>query len=470
MTTSGRLKIAGTGGWNHFDVQVARTGDTDPLYKSQADIEGGYDETPYFTDTGTAVQFYARADAPKTSAGAAGARCELREVNPDGSDMGFDPFDGNTHYIKGKSKITAHPTDTTANIGVVVAQLHNGTTDRLAFRTQMVSSSLRLRFRVNGSSVNGTSSGSPEIVTAGAGNIVGVEFDWEIRVYGGNGTTCTVDFYINGAVWHTSTALVSTGSASWYFKTGCYNNFEAADVGATDFAQVELRSLEHWHTGWATVAAPFPTVVSTATSQVSSTNFSPTMPASIVAGRLLVVVASADNASLSNPTASGWTRKALASRSSGSATIVVFAKVAAGSDTCTISGFGTPAWTGHAYQVANWSGTLSEVTAAATAGAITTLDPPNLSAGSTKNWLWIAACGNSNDITTIPTNYTDGLENNQSSQGWLASARRELNASSENPGVFGGTQSVPCVATIAIPPAVPPAGNTSGGAFLQFFT
>lgn len=254
------LNIGPVGGRNHFMAQTAPTGGVDTVNYTQDDIAGGLNISPYFTlnGSGTAVQFYARADAPKTSGSASGARSELRETNPDGSYITFSPFDGGTHYIKGKSKITHHPTSGVdiANIGITLAQLHNGNSDRLTFRTQIVSSTMRLRYRVNGSSVSGGSPSSLEIVPAGQANIINVEFPWMMKIYGGNGTTCTAEFYVNNMAtpWHTSTALNSTGvtSEGWYFKAGNYNNFDTANVSATEYGQTELRDLEHWHTGWPT--------------------------------------------------------------------------------------------------------------------------------------------------------------------------------------------------------------------------
>lgn len=267
MATPGSiLNISTAPGRNHFSVQISRSGDADIITKTCGEIAAGYQEPTYFVPNGanTAVVFHAPADGPKTDNGS-GAREELREAGEDGSDNAFNPFDGNMHRFKGTSTITHHPTYTGTsmdNTGITLAQLHNGNEDRLTFRTQFVSGTLRLRYRENGTSVTGTSSGSLEIASGTADssgtniwNSSGTKsWQWEMQVYSGNGTTCTADFYINGSLWRRNTAFNNTDGVgtTWYFKAGCYNQFDATKVSSSEYGQVELKSIEHWHTGWAT--------------------------------------------------------------------------------------------------------------------------------------------------------------------------------------------------------------------------
>lgn len=101
------------------------------------------------------------------------------------------------------------------------------------------------------------------------------------------------------------------------------------------------------------------------------------------------------------------------------------------------------------------TGCYLELEAATANGMSVSPNPPSL----TPSWgaadmLWFAACGYDNDttksITTYPISYTNGRDENTYNCG-LATARRELNAASEDPGPFtlsGAEQWV--AATVAI--------------------
>ena len=275
MPTPGEiLNIGPNSGQMHFSVQVAEEGASVIDTYTQDDIAAGLDLDPYFTDNtaGDAVQMMAPADGPTTT-GSTFARCELRELDQAGNNITFDPYDGDEHILAGEIKITHHPTNAVNGIGIVLAQLHNGNRDRLAFRTQMVTpaNTLRLRYRENGAAVwqgTNTTSGNVEIVTAGAANIVNVWFRYKIHIHSGNGLSgtsgrCTADFYINDVLWRSNTSFFDTANdndpAGWYFKTGTYNQFTAAQVGTSEYGQVELRNLYQWHTGWPEPGATTPT-------------------------------------------------------------------------------------------------------------------------------------------------------------------------------------------------------------------
>lgn len=262
-TPASILNIGTTAGRNHFGGQFSRSGDASIITKTCAEIAAGYAEPTYFVPNagGTAVVFRAPADGPTTS-GSSFARAEVREAGEDGLNYAFDPMDGKVHYIKGTSAITHHATSGTDidGTGIVLAQLHNGTTDRVAFRTHYVNGTMRQRLRINGSTVTGSVGGSNEIASGTADatgsniwNPAGtILWPWMIKLYGGDGTNCTCEFWVNNALWHSTTDLVSTGSASWYFKAGCYLQYNTSNVAASEYGEVWLRGLEHWHTGWAT--------------------------------------------------------------------------------------------------------------------------------------------------------------------------------------------------------------------------
>jgi len=75
-------------------------------------------------------------------------------------------------------------------------------------------------------------------------------------------------------------------------------------------------------------------------------------------------------------------------------------------------------------------------------GADDNPDPPNLAPSwAGQEQLWIAACGYCDDggVTTYPTNYSDGrcdVSDVNIYEAGIATARRELDAASENPGTF----------------------------------
>jgi hypothetical protein len=244
-TPASILNIGTASGRNHFGVQIGRSGDATMLNVMPGAIQAGYAESPYFTPAAgnTAVQFWVPSDGPLSSPAAGGPRSELREYDQSGHEMGFNPFVG-THYLRGRTKITALGASQ-AGKGLIVAQLHNGSVDRVSIRTQFQTSNVRLRCRVNGSFV------APEWIsvpgdTDGSLGILGTEFEWMIKVVNGQLTVFFNDL-VNPII--TSSALTPTGGPTWYFKTGAYAQFdETTDPG--QHASVELRNLKHSHPGW----------------------------------------------------------------------------------------------------------------------------------------------------------------------------------------------------------------------------
>jgi hypothetical protein len=233
-TPAGILNIGTGTGQNHFALQMARSGDAAITTYSLADLAAGYSETPYFVPTADAarVQFWVQADAPTTS-GTSFPRSELREVNADGTNMGFDANTGE-HILEGRSTVTHVPD---ADPEVVFAQLHNGSTDRIAIRTQLVSGTTRGRVRVNGTSVH-------EFANP---YTVGTEVHWKIRLVNG-----AVEVYIGNMTTPAYTAAAgtlaaTTGVTTWYFKAGAYAQFDETTVAATEYTSVELRGLTTSH-------------------------------------------------------------------------------------------------------------------------------------------------------------------------------------------------------------------------------
>ncbi len=223
---------------NHFKLQVARTGDGAVLTKTLAELVAGYTESPYWytTSDGLRVHTEARLDAP-TTAGTLFSRCELRETDAAGADYSWDPTSGE-HVMEGTTTITSLPP---VKPDVVIAQIfHEGTTaDIASIRTQLVSGTIRLRFRFNGVSVT-----SPQMASPYA---TGTEFSWKLRVVGG---VVEVYWAFGGALPATpqiTTAAIPAGQC--YFKAGLYNqsNVAAGDAG-TAIGASELRALNVEHT------------------------------------------------------------------------------------------------------------------------------------------------------------------------------------------------------------------------------
>lgn len=245
---------------NIFDgatTKIVETGDlsTNVLYYSDNTVTGTYGSTgvsilpgsgPGNAPTAKAVQFRVRADAA-TTAGSTTPRSELREMLADGSEQAFDAMVGE-HTLRTKCRITHLPP---ADPEVIIAQLHNGVTgDRISIRTQLVSGNTRLLCRINGTEV------LPRFEES---YVLGTEFEVLIKVLDGG----VVNVHYNGAIAPTVTGqLVSTGSASWYFKCGAYAQFDETSAGSTtEFVTVEHRDLEVTHTGSRVSAGADATVV-----------------------------------------------------------------------------------------------------------------------------------------------------------------------------------------------------------------
>jgi hypothetical protein len=182
------------------------------------------------------------------------------------------------------------------------------------------------------------------------------------------------------------------------------------------------------------------------------------MPASIVAGRLLManIATRVNSPSIA---VSGWTALGIVVNGINS-TLATFVKTAAGSDTGSVTGSSGSQVSALTYQIDGWSGVLGNVGYAQVSA---TLDPPSLTMPAAADYLWLPAVGCLNLVpSAAPTNYSNLLTASNTPI-FLGSARRTLNASSEDPGAFTGSGTSPVAATIAVPP-VAAAASTS---FLQ---
>lgn len=224
-----------------------------------------------------------------------------------------------------------------------------------------------------------------------------------------------------------------------------------------------------------------PTEAST-TANPSSINI--TLPATVNADALLLIaVAAYDNStpdlagSGDNGEPSGWTLLETAHLSANWQRGWLLGRKADGTEggtSVTIDFDQGDNAVAHAYHVTDWSGTLGDVETARTTGGSSQSsnpNPPSLSpAAGADDYLWFAFAFGGNDdgaYVSAPTNYTGGVGtvtgagNNDGAQ--IMSARRELNASSEDPGTFEWDLNDHWAAiTAAIPPGT--AGGGGGAA------
>lgn len=188
-------------------------------------------------------------------------------------------------------------------------------------------------------------------------------------------------------------------------------------------------------------------IVSTATTSIdpSSTSHTVNLPASIVAGNLLVIECFENVASLT-VTASGWTN--IGSANSTSDGLVLLAKIATGAEGATVA-VTTSSSVRATYIARQISGNQNDVTTSEIAvgtgstAVSTTPDPPSLtpSWGSAEN-LWFAFAGWNSTSTTL-SSYPSGYSTSQLTKvgsglgaNSCASAAKLATASSDDPGTF----------------------------------
>lgn len=213
------------------------------------------------------------------------------------------------------------------------------------------------------------------------------------------------------------------------------------------------------------VASLTPTVFSTA-----ATSHLVDMPAVVNAGDQLIIAFSSDGSSTVTPP-SGFSQLHTTSNTN-LVRLGTYRKVADGTEGGTTVDVVTSASckaAAHTYRITSWHGTtIPEVGTAAT-GASVNPDPPTLSPSwGAEDTLWLALAGINALVTTsvYPTNYTDGTTSGTSSgnANTVISARRELNATSDDPSALTVSTNTEWVAqTLAIRPAAGGAAATDPG-------
>ena len=215
----------GTGGWWNLGVgKPSGHVDIDPNALKT------YVESPYYTmnPTGTAVQFQCPMNGGRTSTNTKYPRCELREYAT-GSTSTKASWNGTSgrHIMRGKTKITHYAP---IKCETVVAQIHDGSDDRLQIRAEASSATGAQTWRL---SLNGT-----EVDDLISGVALGQEVAWDIDV---NNGTLTVK--INNTTQYTgSSGLPSSGN---YFKVGQYSQQNSTDQAnpSSEYGSSELRDL-----------------------------------------------------------------------------------------------------------------------------------------------------------------------------------------------------------------------------------
>lgn len=186
------------------------------------------------------------------------------------------------------------------------------------------------------------------------------------------------------------------------------------------------------------------------------------LPIQRQAGDLVVIaVGILVNVTISSGVPSGWTTQVnRTGGGSGGERLLVFWKVMDGTETdsFTLTMSGTCSWCSLSHAIFNVDSNVSVLSADAGSGAAgATTDPPNLSADAD---LWLAVSEHeASAITANPTNYTHkqgSLSLGGASGGSIATAFRQLAASSENPGTYGITPNAfSATATLAFGKANP---------------
>ena len=199
-------------------------------------------------------------------------------------------------------------------------------------------------------------------------------------------------------------------------------------------------------------SGPVPTLAAPAVASVTETAFGSdttthnvSMPATVNAGNLLIVLFNNDG-SATVTTPAGWTQ--LASNATGTAVrLSIYYKIAAGTEGGTTVNFNTSASeqaAAQVYRITDWHGTTPPEISTAATGTSTAADPSSLNPAGwdVANTLWLAVAGQDQGggTPTYPVSYTGGITTRSDTAGnsrcQMMSARRVLAAASENPGAF----------------------------------
>jgi hypothetical protein len=237
-TTPGEChKIGTNGNLNHFKLQTAFTGDSAITEKSQAQIGGGYSQSPEYCMSAdkTAVQMRVNLNAPTTS-GSSNPRTEYREMDSNGTGTTGWSF-GNGHGVQVSLRWTKLPNSLKRCSGI---QIHDASDDVLQFKTEIVSGTLKYGYNKNGGSF------------VALGNYT--EGDWlTARIMTTGSSTLNIihkagtDPTLAGATTTSVTGVTHSGNC--YFKVGTYPQSTGSE-SSSDYASAEFKKLGLYHPGY----------------------------------------------------------------------------------------------------------------------------------------------------------------------------------------------------------------------------
>jgi hypothetical protein len=217
----------GTGGWWNLGIGFS-SGHTDI---TPTQLQNGYVNSPYYTmnATTTGVQMQVYMNGGRTSTNTKYPRCEFREYAT-GSTSTKASWNANSgrHIMRGRTKVMHYAPE---KCEVCVAQIHDGSDDRLQIRAEAGSATGSQTWRL---SLNGT-----EVDDLISGVSLGQEVQWEIDVNGGDLTV-----RINGSTAYTNTSPGFSSSGN-YFKVGDYPQQNSTDQSnsSSEYSRIELRDL-----------------------------------------------------------------------------------------------------------------------------------------------------------------------------------------------------------------------------------
>lgn len=247
MAPADVLNIKQAAGGNHFSVDYPIGLGNARVLRPTSEIEAGLTNDPEFVASGEWVQFSTQAGAETTS-GSEFPRSELRETTP-GSDtnFGFNPRDGGTHWMRTRVKWMTYPSSRPDIIG---AQLHSSENDVVQVRTQLISGAVRLALRVYDPGAGETgSTGVPRISES---YTQGTAQDLLYMIHGGWLYIFGNDFVQFHHRIPVTDLPITPGVSTYFFKTGCYAQFNETHVTASTRGTTHVQNVHHWHTGWAT--------------------------------------------------------------------------------------------------------------------------------------------------------------------------------------------------------------------------
>lgn len=233
----------------------------------------------------------------------------------------------------------------------------------------------------------------------------------------------------------------------------------------------------------------FPFVMGTAAlTQLTSANpGTVSMPSGILAGELLIAICAGDtNGSMAQSGGSDWTLVAGPTNNGTAVCGAVFAKVAAGSDTLSVT-FEANDFAAVCFRVQNHGVTVpsTHITVGTPAtGSDAAPNPPNCNPGVSKDYLWIEGFAaddddNATDYETSGWTKVGQAESAQSTSSCMAAAAAlQATAASQDPGVMAMAAVEEWVAfTLGIPPfvaasggALPPRRSSRSAAMQAIYT